>query len=179
MKRALIVAVLLLMIMTSFSAGTLAVYTSTIDLVTAPISAKQFALAVNQGSTSEFDLQIAPGDTVSYHFEVSNRDSEGRVSQVDMDLRVEADFSSVYQALPGIAIRLYMEAGGGYQPVAECDSAGRLSFTRSVFFSASTAAEERFSLTFSWADSEAARAVIMAGRVILPLALYVRGEQHV
>lgn len=178
MKRALPLTVLLLMILTSLNAGTLAVYTSTIDLAVVPVSAKRFALGVNQGSTSEFDLQIAPGDMVSYSFDVSNADSEGRISEVDMDLLVEADFSSVYEALPGIQVRLLLQAGGNSLKVAECDGTGRLSYSQSLAFTASTATEKQYSLTFVWEDSEAARAVIMANRVTLPLSVYIRGVQH-
>ena len=178
MKRALILTVLLLMILTSLNAGTLAVYTSTIDLAILPVSAKRFALGVNQGSTSEFDLQIAPGDVVTYNFDVANTDSEGRVSEVDMDLLVEADFSSVYDALPGMEVQLLLQAGSNRQQVAECDSAGRLSYSQSMAFSASNPAERQYSLSFNWKDSEAARAVVMAGRVVLPLSVYIRGVQH-
>lgn len=178
MRRALVLTVLLLMIVTSLNAGTLAVYTSTIDLAVLPVSAKRFVLGVNHGSTGEFDLQIAPGDVVSYNFDVSNTDSEGRVSQVDMDLLVEADFSSVHEALPGIRIQL-LQGGIDSQQVAECDSTGRLSYAQSVAFTASSAAEKQFTLAFNWADSQAARAAVMADRVVLPLSVYIRGVQHV
>ena len=179
MRRMLVLAMLLLMIMTSLNAGTLAIYTSRVDLAAVPISAKRFVLGVNQGSSSEFDLQIAPGDIVSYNFDVSNTDSEDRVSEVNMDLHVEADFSSVYNALPGIRVQLMQQDAGVYEPVAECDSSGRLSLTQSKAFSASAPMDRRFSLVFSWADSAEARAVVMASRTILPLAMYVRGTQHV
>ena len=179
MKRALVLTVLLLMIVTSLNAGTLAVYTSTVDLAVLPVSAKRFALGIDQGSTGEFDLQIAPGDLVSYHFDVSNADSEGRVGQVDMDILLEADFSAVYEALPGIQVQLLLQGGSGSQQVAQCDSTGRLSYAQSAAFTASNAAEKQFTLAFSWADSQAARAVVMTGRAILPLSVYIRGVQHV
>ena len=179
MRRAMVLTVLLLMIVTSLNAGTLAIYTSTIDLATLPVSAKRFALGVNQGSAGEFDLRIAPGDVVSYNFDVSNTDSEGRVSQVDMDLLVEADFLTVYAALPGIRVQLLLQGGGGGQQVAECDSSGRLSYAQSVAFAASSAAEMQFTLAFSWADSQEARAAVMTGRATLPLSVYLRGVQHV
>jgi hypothetical protein len=178
MKRALMLTVPLLMILTSLNAGTLAIYTSTIDLAVLPVSAKRFALGVNQGSTGEFDLQIAPGDVVSYNFDVSNTDSEGRVSQVDMDMLVEADFSTVYEALPGMRVKLLLQSGSNSQQVAECDSTGRLSYSQSMAFVASNPAERQFSLSFNWEDSEAARAVVMAGRAVLPLSVYIRGVQH-
>jgi hypothetical protein len=179
MKRGLVVTMLLLMILTSLNAGTLAVYTSTVDLAVLAVTAKRFALGVNQGSQSEFDLQIAPGELVSYNFDVSNTNSEGQVSEVAMDLLVEADFSSVYAALPGIKAQLLMYNGGGYETVASCGSDGRLSFSRPSAFAAAQSEEKHFNLTFAWDDGEDARAVVMGSRIVLPLSLYVRGVQHV
>ena len=63
-RKALIITMLLLMIMTSLNAGTLAIYTSTVELKAVPITAKRFVLDVGRGSADEFDLWIAPGDTV-------------------------------------------------------------------------------------------------------------------
>lgn len=175
MKRAMAVAILLLMVLTSLNAGTLAIYTSRVDLAPVTIIAKRFALGVNQGSAGEFDLHIAPGDMVSYTFSVSNTDSEGRTGEVDMDLHVEADFSGVYQALPGIRVTLVNDG----VTVAQSDAQGRLSYSRSRAFLASAAHEATYSLAFEWPDSEAARAVGMTQRHNLPLSIYVRGVQHV
>lgn len=174
MKNALIITMLLLMIMTSLNAGTLAIYTSTVDL-RAPITAKRFALGVKQGNADEFDLLIAPGDAIRYYFNVTNTDSEGRQSEVDMDLLIEADFSSVISALPGIEIRL-MGSGG---QIAVADAAGLLSYSKSKAFSATVAEEQLFFLEFIWPDSEAARKTVMTRRHSLPLSLYIRGTQHV
>jgi hypothetical protein len=179
MKRALVVTVLLLMILTALNAGTLAVYTSTVDLAVLAVSAKRFALGVNQGSQSEFDLQIAPGELVSYNFDITNVNDEGKISEVPMDLLIEADFSSVYQSLPGIKAQLLMYVSGGYEQVAVCDSEGRLSFSKPSVFAAYEAGEKHFNLTFAWDDGDAARALIMGSRIVLPLSLYVRGVQHV
>ena len=91
------------------------------------------------------------------------------------DLVIEADFSSVYQALPGILISL-TEAG---LQVGAADGSGRLSYSQSKAFAASVPEEKMFSLVFSWPDSEAARQSVMSGRSILPLSIYIRGTQHV
>ena len=127
MRKALIITMLLLMIMTSLNAGTLAIYTSTVELKAVPIAAKRFVLDVGRGSADEFDLWIAPGDTVSYYFTISNSSGVGRHSEVDMDLVIEADFSSVYQALPGILISLTEEG----RQVSAADGSGRLSYSQS------------------------------------------------
>ena len=138
MRKALIITMLLLMFMTSLNAGTLAIYTSTVELKAVPIAAKRFVLDVGRGSADEFDLWIAPGDTVSYYINISNSSGEGRQSEVDMDLVIEADFSSVYQALPGILISL-TEAG---LQVGAADGSGRLSYSQSKAFTASVPDEK-------------------------------------
>lgn len=178
MKRALIITMLLLMIVTSLNAGTLAIYTSTVDL-TAPITAKRFALGVNKGSADEFNLMIAPGDMVSYYFAVSNTDSEGRHGEVDMDLQIHANFSQVFDALPGIQISLVQHLNGRSRQLSSCDSEGLLSYNQLGAFSASAASEHLFSLVFSWPDSDEARRTVMTARQSLPLSIYIRGTQHV
>ncbi len=179
MKRTLIVAALLLMIVTSLSAGTLAVYTSTADLAVLDISAKKFALSVDQGAQSEFDLKIAPGEMVSYYFDVANSDDDGEVAEVDMDLMVQGDFSNLYDALPGISVRLLADSGSGYTAVAQASSSGVLSYSKPLAFSAGESGAKHFILSFEWADSDSARQLITSGKTVLPLTLYVRGTQHV
>ena len=178
MKRAMIITLLLLMIATSLSAGTLAVYTSTVDLAVLAVSAKRFALGVNQGSQSEFDLKIAPGEMVSYYFDVSNTNEEDRVAEVDMDLLIQGDFSAVYASFPDIAIQLMLHSSSGYNVVAEANASGMLTYNKSAMFEAENPQTKHFILSFQWGDSEAARELINANRIVLPLTLYVRGTQH-
>ena len=94
MRKSMRVLILILMLFTSLTAGTLAVYTSHVDLAPVTISAKRFVLGVNQGGQDEFDLKIGPGELISYQFVVTNEDSSGDTSEVDMDLQINADFSA-------------------------------------------------------------------------------------
>ena len=179
MKRALTVAMLLLMIVTSLSAGTLAVYTSTVDLAVLAVSAKRFSLQVGQGSQSEFDLKIGPGEMVNYYFDVANTNEEGSVAEVAMDLFIQGDFSAVYDAIPGISAQLLIYSGDGYVQVSEAGGSGTLSYSKLPMFQAGKAEVEHFILSFQWEDGESARQLIASQQIILPLTLYVRGTQHV
>ena len=171
MKKSLRILVLLLMLITSLTCGTLAVYTSRIDLTPLAISAKRFVLGVNQGGQDEFDLRIGPGETVSYQFDVTNQNAGGNVSEVDMDLLIDADFSAIHATLPNVSIALLLNS----TTVATADSSGSLSYHSASVFRASEAKELNFSLTFSWGAGDAPG----SSSVVLPLTVYVKGVQHV
>ena len=179
MRKTLRVLILLLMLFTSLTAGTLAVYTSRIDLSPVTISAKRFVLGVNQGGQDEFDLRIGPGELVSYQFDVTNQGTDGGVSEVDMDLMIDADFTAIRASLPDVEIKLLMNSGSGNIEVAAADSSGILSYHSSSAFSASAAKELNFSLTFYWSDGDVSSSLIEGNSVVLPLTVYVKGVQHV
>ena len=179
MKRGIQIFILLLMVATSLNAGTLAIYTSTVDLDVLPVSAKRFALGVNEGGQSEFDLRIAPGELVSYNFDVSNTKVSGGVSEVDMDLLVQADFSAILNNIPGIKIQLLVYGASSYELATDVGSDGILNYQMQNMFTANQQEEKQFSLTFYWENGERAHALISGSRIILPLTLYVKGEQHV
>ncbi|HPJ01237.1 MAG TPA: hypothetical protein PKU80_00150 [Candidatus Limiplasma sp.] len=179
MRKSVRVLILMLMLFTSLTAGTLAVYTSRIDLAPVKISAKRFALGVNQGNQDEFDLKIGPGELVSYQFVVSNQNADGNVSEVDMDLMINADFSEIHTALPDIEIKLLMDAGAGNQQVAVANASGQLNYEGILLFHASQAKEVSFSITFYWNDAQGSGTIPGNSSIVLPLTIYVKGVQHV
>lgn len=179
MRKSLRIVVLFLMLLTSLTAGTLAVYTSRMDLPTLHISAKRFVLDVNQGGQDEFDLRIGPGEMVSYQFAVTNEATDGTVSEVDMDLFINADLSSILNAIPGMEIKLRMYSGSEYVVVASVGTSGILNFSSNSIFSASQASEINFSLTFYWNSDAASSGMIGSDSIVLPLTIYVKGVQHV
>ena len=179
MKKSLRILLLLLMLITSMTAGTMAVYTSTIDVATLAISAKQFVLGVNQGGQDEFDLKIGPGETVNYHFNVTNKNTSGDVSEVDMDLLIDADFSAIRSNLPDVGIQLMLVSGSSSITVATADSTGMLSYHSYSAFSASVAKNIEFSLAFIWGDGQVSSSLMEGSAIVLPLTVYVKGVQHV
>ncbi len=179
MKKSVRLLLLLLMLFTSLTCGTMAVYTSTIDLTPVVISAKRFVLGVNQGSQDEFDLRIGPGDLVSYQFDVTNQNANGDVSEVDMDLLIDADFSAIRASLPNVEIQLMLRTGSSNIQVAAADASGILSYHSSSAFEASQAELMNFSLTFYWSDGDLPSSFINGNSVVLPITVYVKGVQHV
>ena len=179
MKRTIQVLVLLLMLVTSLNAGTLAVYTNRVDLAPVTISAKRFVLGVNQGGQGEFDLKIGPGELVSYQFDVTNQTTDGHVSEVDMDVMIQADFSQILQNIPNMTIQLLRRGTAGDVTVAQADASGTLTYEGSRFFRANEGSETSFSLTFYWDDGNGTTALLDGSRMTMPLTVYVKGVQHV
>lgn len=175
MRKSVRILILVLMLFTSLTAGTLAVYTSRIDLAPVTIAAKRFVLGVNQGGQDEFSLQIGPGELISYQFVVTNENTDGEVSEVDMDLIISADFSAIRANLPDIEIDLAI----GDQQVASVNASGSLSYTGTQLFKASQSKTVNFYLTFYWNDTSGSGTLPTGSNPALPLTIYVKGVQHV
>ena len=91
MKRTLLVAALVLAISTSIIAGTMAMYTITIDdLAQGSVVAKEFVLEPGQTNTFAEDVEIAPGERVEWEFSVKNYEGDV-VSETAMDLDIAVD----------------------------------------------------------------------------------------
>lgn len=93
MKKALLLSVLVLTIVASMVSGTLAVYARTLTPYSNDVVAKEFVL-VSEGTTNfDADVMIAPTETVTMVFTVSNNDAGVR-SEVAMDLDISVTFAA-------------------------------------------------------------------------------------
>lgn len=73
MKKTLVLIALVLVVSTSIIAGTLAMYTTTIDdLAQGSVVAKEFILTKGGTDTFAKNVKIAPGETVNWQFSVKN-----------------------------------------------------------------------------------------------------------
>ena len=88
MKRLFLVLALVLTIITSVIAGTMAMYTVTLDdLAEGSVVAKEFILTEYGTDTFEFGVKIAPTETVIWSFGLKNYEGEF-VSEVPIDYTV-------------------------------------------------------------------------------------------
>ena len=94
MKKVLIIAALVLVLSTSIIAGTLAMYTTSIDNVaTGSVVAKEFVLLENGADTFTENVKIAPSETVDWQFSVKNYDGSV-VSETAMALDFNVDVTA-------------------------------------------------------------------------------------
>ncbi len=94
MKKVLVIVALALVLTTSIIAGTLAMYTTSIDnLATGSVVAKEFILLENGSDSFVQNVKIAPTETVEWQFSVKNYDgsvvSETAMA-LDFDVNVTA-----------------------------------------------------------------------------------------
>lgn len=71
MKKNLLVAVLILAVITSLTAGTLAAYNKTLDSVAGDIHSKKFVFSGEGSETFNQKIKIVPGDKIEYKFYVT------------------------------------------------------------------------------------------------------------
>jgi|ADurb_Gel_03_Slu_FD_contig_91_37014_length_876_multi_3_in_0_out_0_1 hypothetical protein len=87
MKKFLLTAVLILAVVTSLTAGTLAAYNQKIDLTGGNVTAKKFSFTAT-GTKGFYDaVDLIPGDTVTYKFEIDNE------SEIKVDFKVAAELT--------------------------------------------------------------------------------------
>lgn len=91
MKKVLTIMALALIFSTSVIAGTLAMYTTTIEnIAESSVVAKEFTLVKGGTDTFTKDVKIAPSETVDWQFSVKNYDGS-IISETAMDLNFAVD----------------------------------------------------------------------------------------
>ncbi|WP_040413495.1 hypothetical protein [Desulfosporosinus sp. OT] len=91
MKRVLTIIALVLIFSTSVIAGTLAMYTTTIDNVAeGNVVAKEFTLVKGGTDTFRTGVKLAPSENVDWQFSVKNFDGDV-ISETAMDLNLAVD----------------------------------------------------------------------------------------
>lgn len=106
-KKTLLLTLLALAIVTSLTAGTLAIYTKSVDLG-AVVEIKKFAFeAAGKIESGAKSINLAPKESMSYKFEVTNYDDKG-TSEVPLLYTIYADFTDATKQMPGLYGALYM-----------------------------------------------------------------------
>lgn len=146
MKKKLFLIILALAILTSLTAGTLAVYTKTVT-ETEKIEAKRFAFsAVGDIAGDSKSINLAPTESMEYDFTIANVDSKGGpVAEVALDFNVTINYQQAASQMPGLTATLYSgeEKVGVYAD-------GQITYTAKS--SASELYEGTFKVVLTWAD---------------------------
>lgn len=147
-KKTLLLTLLALAIVTSITAGTLAVYTKTVDLG-AEVLIKKFAFAAagHTGSSTN-SINLAPEETQNYIFTVTNYEGEnGAPAEVALNYAVHINFSDAAMKMPGLTAVLLkdkIEVGTATD--------GIIDYTDKT--PASTAEKHEYVLAVTWAGSD-------------------------
>jgi len=101
MKKTLFILALVLTIVTSLAAGTLATYTKTLAPIGGEVTAKQFYIGATK--TAFADVKLAPSQEDTWDFSVINYQGDA-LTEVDMDLNIVVDVDG---AIDGLTVALF------------------------------------------------------------------------
>lgn len=175
MNKLLVKVLLVCMILTCMSSGTLAVYTTTLDnQMQTTVTAKRFFIGVN--AVEEMNVRLAPGESVARAFTLTNINEKGFATEVDMDVTIAADYTSLYAlGIPGL--RVYL-ADDKDNFLKETDPDGNFSYTEKRAFKADAGEERTFKMVFEWSVDEDVP-ITFSGKSASGLTMYITGTQHV
>jgi len=152
MKRTITIIALILLVSVSIIAGTLAIYTTTLeDLATGSTIAKEFILV--EGGTDSFvkDVKIAPAESAAWQFSVKNYNGSV-VSETAMDLDFDIDVaaSAGKSVIAPLVITVTNSEGA---TVGTVTASGKIEFEDA--FALSTAGQEKlYTVTVNWPSND-------------------------
>jgi hypothetical protein len=147
MKKKLLLIVLALAILTSLTAGTLAVYTRTVT-ESEKIEAKRFTFNASGSIVGNYDaITLAPSEDMDYKFTIANVDSEGgAVAEVPLDYSITLNYKAAYDAMPGLSVKIYDGT-----TLVGTDTGGEIKFT--VTSAANEVFNKTYNVVISWSGT--------------------------
>jgi hypothetical protein len=117
-KKKLLLVLLALAIVTSLSAGTLAIYTKTVTTVDNDVKAKKFVFTANAAKTYVTNFSLAPKDSWSYTFTVNNFDATA-TAEVALDYAIAINDSAATENMSGLETKLQKLVGEKWVDLAD------------------------------------------------------------
>ena len=106
-KKKLLLTLLALAIVTSVTAGTLAIYTKEVTLH-ADVQIKKFAFAAVGNDSINKPIKLAPKESQAYNFDVTNFEgANGAASEVPLNYSISVKFEDANTKMPGLSATLY------------------------------------------------------------------------
>ena len=106
MKKFLLTAALILALVTSLTAGTMAYYSASVETMKTAITTKEFSFDATKDSDSfNATIDLAPGDTVTYKVKVTN-DSEVRTDATLTAAIVYKNKAGATLTTPGLSVTI-------------------------------------------------------------------------
>jgi len=144
MKKTLFVLVLVLTIVSSLVAGTLATYTKTLEPMEGEVTAKQFYIGATE--TAFADVKLAPSEETSWDFSVINYQGDV-ATEVDMDLNIVVNVDG---DIDGLKVALYE----GETKLGEVTKEGTFNVNIDKAFNKNVKEQRDFSVKVLWKNGQ-------------------------
>ena len=148
-KKPLLFALLALAIVTSLTAGTLAVYTKSVSLA-GDVQVKKFAFDAKGGNGTEVTaVKLAPKESQTTNFEVTNTEDGKTPAEVNLDYVITVDIAKTAAIMVGLTAELLDNTGKTV--------ANGVNFTYSSKLAADTIEVDKYQVKLTWNNADNAR----------------------
>lgn len=175
MKRVLVIVALVLVLSASIIAGTLAMYTTSIDdLAAGSVVAKEFVMLESGTDSFTENVKIAPSETVNWQFGVQNYNGS-TVSETAMDL----DFDINVAAADGksmIAPLVVTVTNGSGDVVGTSTGGGAIQFSDEFALNAA-GQDKTYTVSVEWPSDDAVDINYAGGNFGAAVTVSVTGTQ--
>ena len=154
-RKYLLLTFLALAIITSLTAGTLAIYTTTETWDGNNVQAKKYIFTTTGNQSFAANVKLAPTESQDYLFTVSNADGSA-VAEIPLDHTVVVDYSGPLSQMKGLQATLYRRLKSSPEAdwsVAKTDSTGSFTFSGDLMKASSSTTWE-YKLTLTWTDTD-------------------------
>jgi len=148
-KKKLLLVLLTLAIVTSLSAGTLAVYTTQDTWTQGTVQIKKFAFAAAGNSGETTTVKLAPKEKTVYHFTVSNTENSV-TAEVPLKYTINVDYSGAKGAMTGLQATLKDDS----TTLVDSNTTGSISYASTSSLPADTSTTRNYTLTLYWPDGD-------------------------
>lgn len=148
-KKPLLFALLALAIVTSLTAGTLAVYTKSVSLA-GDVTVKRFAFSATGGSESTVAaIILAPKESMTTKFSVSNFEGTGAPSEVPLNYTITVDIAETASKMVGLTATLSING-----TVVASSQNGIIQYQSEAQLAAAQALTHDYVVTLTWNDGD-------------------------
>ena len=148
-KKPLLFALLALAIVTSLTAGTLAVYTKSVSLA-GDVEVKKFAFDAKGGNGSKVAaVKLAPTQSQTTKFEVTNSEDGETFAEVNLNYIITVDIQDTAKIMTGLKAELLLD--GNTTPLT-VDGSGQL-FTYKGTLVKGAVEVDKYQVKLTWEDA--------------------------
>lgn len=148
-KKTLLFSLLALAIVTSLTAGTLAIYTKSVTL-SSKVDIKKFAFTAGGASDSvNKPIKLAPSEQETYTFSVTNEDNKV-TSEVDLDYVIKIDIADAAKQMTGLTASLSLNDKTLDTTPLTGQDIGKLTYTATEKLPASKSTTVNYVVTLLW-----------------------------
>lgn len=175
-RKYMIIGALMLAVATSLVAGSLAIYTKTLA-ADGNMNTKSFD--IRETTENSIDIKLAPGETDTWDFVLTNIDENNNVTEVDMGQVTTVNIPVAFTEKADVVVKLYAtNAEGVRTEIVGTQNGNSFIFTQDDFSKAGVSTTTSYQMEFEWADAAEDKTDIDLESTTGPVNVTIVGTQR-